>query len=125
MTKSKIKTEKKNLQVVRSFRLSADDAQAWDEKVDASGMTASGFFRLAVMENKTVVQGAKKPVAKKTMTLEQKKILFLFAQQSNNINQLAHQVNAAHRAGKVTPDLYLAVLEQLQSINTIAKDWVS
>lgn len=125
MTKTKEKNDKKKLVAVRNFRLSAEDAEAWDAKVEASGMTASAFFRLAVMENKTVIQGAKKPVAKKNMTVEQKKILFLFAQQSNNINQLAHQVNAAHRAGKITPDLYMAVLEQLQSINQIAKGWVS
>lgn len=121
MRKPKTEKQKKNLQSMRGFRLSKEDAEAWDAKVEASGMTSSAFFRLAVIQNQTVVQAAKS----KETTLEQRKILFLFAQQSNNINQLAHQVNAAHRAGKVTPDLYLAVLEQLQSINTIAKGWVA
>ncbi|MCH8622955.1 plasmid mobilization relaxosome protein MobC [Undibacterium sp. TS12] len=121
MQKPKPEKQKKNLKSVRHFRLSEEDAKDWDAKVAASGMTESAFIRLAVIQNKTVVQAAKT----KQTTLEQRKILFLFAQQSNNINQLAHQVNTAHRAGKITPDLYLAVLEQLQSINQIAKDWVS
>ncbi len=121
MRKPKSEKQKENLKVMRGFRMTKEDADGWDAKVAASGMTASAFFRQAVIQNKTVVQAAKS----KASTLEQKKILFLFAQQSNNINQLAHQVNAAHRAGKITPDLYLAVLEQLQSINQIAKGWVS
>lgn len=120
MTKTKIKGEKQNLKIVRNFRLTEADAAAWDEKVNASGMSASAFFREAVLQNKTVVQASKKQ-----STLEQRKILFLFAQQSNNINQIAHRLNSDHRAGKVTSETYKAILAELQGLSQMAKGWVA
>ena len=114
----------------RSFRLSQADAEAWDAKVAASGLSASEFFRLAVIENKTVVQGdasaARKRRAtriKDTVPKDVKRAVFLLAQLGNNMNQIAHRLNVDNRAGKVTPATYRAILEELHGIAATVKGW--
>lgn len=122
-----MKIKKDGLPVVLHFRLSASVGEIWFAKVARSGKTASEFFREAVIDNQTVVMGdaSKKRAVrtKNTMPTDLKKALFLMAQASNNLNQIAHRLNADHKAGKITPALYNAVLQELRGISTTAKGW--
>lgn len=125
----KPKKEKKDtLPCVRHFRLTDADATTWDAKVSRSGQTASEFFRSAVIQNQTVVQGdaSKKKRAvrtKNTLPTDLKKLLFLTAQASNNLNQIAHRLNADHKAGKVTPSLYASIFDEIKDISATVKGW--
>lgn len=113
----------------RHFRLPVAAEKVWDEKVAKSGLSESEFFRLAVIENKTVVQGdasGKKKRAvrmKDTVPADVKKAIFLLAQLGNNMNQLAHRLNLDAKAGKVTPATYATILEELQGIAAVVKGW--
>jgi hypothetical protein len=123
------KTAQEKVPVMRGFRLTEADAAAWDKKVRDANMTGSEFFRLAVIQNQTVVQG-KPPTEKKravrlkdTVPADVKKAVFLLAQLGNNMNQIAHRLNLDAKAGKVTPAVYAAILKELTDISASVKGW--
>lgn len=116
--------EKSPLTRAFSFKTTEENGAKWDAKIASSGYSKSEFFRMAVEDNETVITPSKKPITHKPKrTIDEQKILFLLAQQSNNINQIAHQLNTAHRAGIVSPHVYMDVLEQLETITEVAKNW--
>jgi len=100
------------LNVITSFRLTESDYAAYRAKFVASGLTKSEFFREHVLNNTTQV------IAAKRASLEAKKMLYLFTTVSNNINQLAHRVNADHLANKNSEATYSDLLASLDAINT-------
>lgn len=94
-----------------TFKTTEEAGRVWASKIAASGLSASEFIRIAVEKNATVIRPA------------DQRISFLLAQQSNNINQIAHHLNSAKRAGTVSNHLYLNILEQLEIIATVSKNW--
>lgn len=94
-----------------SFRLEINDYANYQRKFIASGLTQSEFFREHVLTNTTTV------IAAKRASLDAKKMLYLFTTVSNNINQLAHRVNADHLANKNSESTYSALLASLDAIN--------
>ena len=113
------KTEKVPEGRVYSFRLLSDeDMNAWDAKIEQSGMKISEFMREAVIYNKSVVKG----VESKNVNPDLLRQNFLLAAISRNINQIAHRLNSDNLIGLVTPEVYAAVLEELQSISIKMKE---
>jgi hypothetical protein len=111
------------------FRLTERDGAIWDDKVARSGMTQSEFFRTAVVRNETLVQGDasgnKKKRAVRTpnnVNPDIRKANFLLAQASNNLNQIAFRLNSDNTRGLVTPAVYAAALDELQSISVALKE---
>jgi hypothetical protein len=98
-----------------SFRLTAADHAAYLEKVEASGMKSSDFFRDCVLGNKTQV------IARPKSSADKDRIIYLFNKASNNMNQLAHKANAAHLAGSVSEATYTGILAVLQIIAQLMK----
>lgn len=94
-----------------NFRLTMEEGKKWDAKVAASKLSRSEFLRRAVGENQTVIKQA------------DPRISFQLSQLGNNINQIAHHLNSCKRAGTVSNHLYLSILEQLEIIATVAKNW--
>lgn len=103
--------EKTPLTRLFGFKTTEEAGKVWDAKIAASKLSASEFIRRAVEKNATVIKPA------------DQRISFLLAQQSNNINQIAHHLNSAKRAGTVSNHLYMGILEQLEIIATVAKSW--
>lgn len=124
--------EKSNLTEVFAFRTTAKLATAWREKIDQSRLdNASEFFRRAVENNETTViadaSGQLKKRAtriKHTMPEDLRRLLFLAAQISNNVNQIAHALNGAALKDRINPALVEAILTELIAINKLAKDWM-
>lgn len=118
-----VKSDSEKLHHMLGFRLTDADFLVWQKKVSDSGYSAGEFFRLAVITNKTIVQGVPRPAIQRRPPTDKvsRKELFLLAQTSNNINQIARQVNTAHLAGKVTRHLYFSVLTTLQEISIEVK----
>lgn len=98
-----------------SFRLTAADHAAYLEKVEASGMKSSDFFRDCVLGNKTQV------IARPKSSADKDRVIYLFNKASNNMNQLAHKANAAHLAGSVSEATYTGILAVLQIIAQLMK----
>jgi len=94
-----------------AFKTTEEAGKVWDAKIAASKLSKSEFIRKVVEKNQTVIKSA------------DPRISFLLAQQSNNINQIAHHLHSAKRAGTVSNHIYLNILEQLEIIATVAKNW--
>lgn len=123
--------ENSPLTEVFSFRTTTELAETWRDKIARSGETASEFFRRAVQRNETTVIGDASKVQKRratrlkqSMPVDIRRLLFLAAQTSNNVNQIAHVLNGAALKGAIRPALIEAVLTELIAINQNAKDWV-
>lgn len=101
--------------IVFSFRCKLDDADKWNAKIAASGYNKSEFFRMAVQENRTTVE------QRNTINADQRKALFLLAQLSNNVNQIAHRLNSDHKAGIIKPQTYELLLSELSTLADQAK----
>lgn len=98
-----------------SFRLSESDAKAFNNKVEASGLSRSEFVREYVLKNKTSV------IAKTSASRDKLTLIRLFNKTSNNINQLAKSINIAFKSGKVSEVNYSAILSELQHISRYMK----
>ena len=95
-----------------SFRLAEPDYVAYQARCAAAGLTASEFFRSAVLGNATEIL-AKPSLASRTDTL---RLLLATNRASDGINHLAVRAAADHAAGTLTPEAYEAILYQLELI---------
>lgn len=98
-----------------AFRLSEADHAAFLAKVEASGLKPSQFFREAILTNKTQVIARPKPSA------DYGRLVYLVNKASNNVNQLAHRANAAHKAGQVSEATYAGILAELNILSHFLK----
>jgi len=98
-----------------NFRIDKETIDKFNEKVNASGMTKSEFFRDIVLNNKTQV------VARPPMTEDNKRVHFILNRTSNNLNQLAKSAHIAHISGKVSDDTFSGILKELEHIAQLMK----
>lgn len=105
--------ERKNKDKVVAFRLSSEDFADFENKLSASRMSRSEFFR-EVFINANVQLTVKAAPSK-----DHESLLYLYNKASNNLNQLAHQVNSAHVSGHVSPSLYLKYLNALVEVRDL------
>lgn len=106
-------SEKKKKTHAYSFRLTDEEAAIFEEKIAASNMSKSEFFR-EVFINSNVNLTVKAAPSK-----DYQRLLFFTNKASNNLNQLAHKVNVHHLNGKVSERLYRKYLNTLISIRDI------
>ncbi|MGI4468742.1 plasmid mobilization protein [Klebsiella pneumoniae] len=111
--------EKKNKDKVVAFRLSQEDFVQFEEKLASSNMKKSEFFREVFLNAKVNI------TLKAAPSKDLERLTFLFNKASNNLNQLAHQVNAAHLEGKVSERLYKSINNSLVDIRHLLMTGVS
>lgn len=114
-----VKSDDEKLSHTVAFRLTDGDFLAYKRKFSASGLTQSEFFRAHVLTNTTQV------VAKPRASADTKRAVFLLQKASNNINQLAHRANAEHLAGILSESTFLAILSQLEQLNSFMLEQTS
>lgn len=107
---------KKNKGRVLSFRVPEEDAMAFERELEASGMSKSAYFREVFVNKKAVI---------KVEVKDLQTVIFYFNKSSNNLNQLAHQVNSAHFSGKISEGIYKRFLNNLIDIRTLLLKGVS
>lgn len=98
-----------------SFRLTEADHTAYLEKVAASGLKPSAFFRECVLTNRTQV------VARPVASDDKKRLLYLFNKASNNLNQLAHRANSARLSGGISDAVYSEILAEINELSQAMK----
>ncbi|WP_172119025.1 plasmid mobilization protein [Halomonas hibernica] len=98
-----------------AFRLTEADHAAYIEKVEASGMKPSEFFRECVLTNRTQV------VARQKNSADKQRLIYLFNKTSNNINQLAHRANVDFNAGTISEATYSGILNELELMGRYMK----
>lgn len=109
------KQKKATLTKPVSFRLPEADHAAWMQKVNASGLKPSVFFRECVLQNKTQV------IARPKASPERERLVYLFNKASNNINQLARRANADHLSGVISEKTYTGILSELNELTHYLK----
>ncbi|MGZ4953944.1 MAG: ribbon-helix-helix domain-containing protein [Methylobacter sp.] len=92
-----------------NFRIDKESFDAFEDKVNASGVSKSEFFRDMVLNNKTQV------IERKKTTDNTKQALYLLNKSSNNINQLARAANIANQTGKISDNIYSSFLAELEN----------
>ena len=115
-SKNSQKSESDKLTRLVSFRLTDADHRAYLEKVEASGLKPSTFFRDCVLTNRTQI------IARPKSSLEKSRLLYLFNKASNNINQLAHRANSEHKGGSLSDGTYREILDALDDLSRDMKD---
>ena len=91
------KKEETALDTRVGFRLSKSDYEHYLQKVAESGMSASEFFREAVLGNKTEIV---------VLAPETRELVYHFAKVGNNLNQLAKRVHEDHAKGVLDGERY-------------------
>jgi hypothetical protein len=112
---SRQKEDKQRLTRPVAFRLTEADHAAYLEKVEASGMKPSEFFRECVLTNRTQV------VARQKSSADKQRLIYLFNKTSNNVNQLAHRANLDYNAGTISEATYSNILDQLELMTRYMK----
>lgn len=106
-------TEKKNKDKVVAFRLSQEDFAQFEEKLASSNMKRSEFFREIFLNSNVNL------TVKSSPTKNLKQLIFYYNKSSNNINQIAYQLNSAHLSEKVSERLYKSVANALIDIRAL------
>jgi hypothetical protein len=98
-----------------AFRLARADRAAFLEKVRESGLTQAAFFRECVLTNRTRI------VARQPPSVDRKRVTLVVNKAGNNLNQIAHVLNAARLDSSASESTYLAALDALESIELLLK----
>lgn len=101
---------------VLSFRVSEDEARDFEKRLAESGLSKSNYFREVFINRKAEIH-----IKNKDISI----LVFYFNKASNNLNQLAHQVNSAHFSDKVSESIYKRFLNTLIDIRTLLLKGVS
>jgi hypothetical protein len=110
MAKPRKNTEKLSKQL--TFRIAPSEHSTYLEKVTASGLSSSDFFRDVVLRNKTKIHAVVR------MNDDQFELIRYFRAASNNLNQLAKLCHIDNRKGALSDTSYLNLLRSLQSIES-------
>lgn len=111
---------KKELRTKRIiFRLSPAEFTEFTDKVAKAKTTTSVLLRDRILSDNLIIVARE---AKKT--LDKKKLIFLYAKASNNLNQLAHQINISAKKGGLSKKEQDALLSKLISIDLTLKEGI-
>lgn len=108
MSKNNSQAEKRTESV--SFRLTPTEFLPYKEILKNTDLSKTDFFR-SVFLNKQYSF-----TVKENKPIEYKKVLFLVSKISNNINQIAHRLNADSNKGIITQNSYNIAINRLKNI---------
>lgn len=104
------KSDRPKLTNTISVRLTDQQHADFLEKLAPSGLSESDWIRRAILANETTI------VAVPLQTEPSRRLLFIISKVSNNLNQLAHVMNAARLKGVIDRDLCIELLTKLDLI---------
>ena len=105
----------KHKDAVVAFRLAQDEFAPFEELLLRSSMNKSEFFRSIFLSNdKQVTLKERRPV-------DYQRLLYVANKAGNNLNQIAKQLNVAHKTGSINELDYRHAINQLVSINECFK----
>lgn len=83
--------------------------------IEETGIKKATLFRHVILANKQNVFVPEK------QSTDKKRLIFIASKSSNNLNQIARQLNSAYRGGVVSERVYLDVLNKLVSLESFFK----
>ncbi len=108
------KEESEKLSMRVAFRVTPETHKAYLEKIRASGVSSSDFFRDHIMTNSTEL------IVQAPLSSDGKSALRILSLLGNNTNQLARAVNTAMLSGLVNDAIAEQILIRLDKILTVA-----
>lgn len=106
---------------VISFRVPEEEANKIEEIIKNSDLSRSEFFRHFFFskqkEEKVIIN-----VTKKERNIKNKdysKLVFYYNKSSNNLNQLAKQINTYNKNGLLSDNLFLLLLTKIDTIEKL------
>lgn len=99
---------------VISFRLSAEEYEPYRQALERSGKTKSAFFREVFLTLKPSIVFKEK----QQLPEDYKRLLFVANKASNNLNQIAYQLNHASKTGIINRSTLNRAVNYLGSIET-------
>lgn len=112
--KSNNEASKKRTELI-SFRLTEKEFKPYKLIIDKTDLSKTDLFRQVFINKKLVFN------VKENKPVDYNNLIFYFNKTSNNINQIAHKLNEAYRAGIVTERLYIDALNKLITIERLFK----
>ncbi|MBU4630939.1 molybdopterin-guanine dinucleotide biosynthesis protein MobC (plasmid) [Pseudomonas sp. BF61] len=107
--------EVKKKTCVFHFRTNEEDGAEIKKKLKAAKMSVSEFLRDVFLNSKVIFN------VKEAKPFDYHKLLFVYNKSSNNINQLAHRINHAHRVGIINEELYRKLINPLVNIESLLR----
>ncbi|MGF1871970.1 MobC family plasmid mobilization relaxosome protein [Photobacterium indicum] len=98
-----------------SFRLTKDEYRPYKLIVEKTDLSKSDLFRRVFLSKDLTFN------VKENKPIDYTRLVFYFNKSSNNINQIAHKINEAHRSGVVSERLYTDTLNRLITIERLLK----
>lgn len=102
--------DKENKKIIVTFRLSQSEFLPYEKLINDSGLTKSRVMR------EVFIAKSDKAVLPKQPSADSKRLVFLANKTSNNINQLARNLNSDHLEGIVNEKTYKTLLNNLINI---------
>jgi hypothetical protein len=106
-------SSKKNKNRVYTFRLTEEESEIFEEKLQSSAMTKSEFFREIFIKSNVNL------TVKAAPNKDYSRLIFIYNKSSNNLNQIALNINKANRNGIISSSLYQKTLNELISIREL------
>ena len=100
---------------VVTFRLAQEEFAPFEELLSRSSMSKSEFFRSLFLSNEKQVN------LKERRPVDYQRLLYIANKAGNNLNQIAKQLNVAHKTGEINELDYHHAINQLVSINECFK----
>jgi hypothetical protein len=110
MAKPKLQSDR--LGKLMSVRLSENDHSLFDEKVRASGLSRSEYFRTCILGNRTTI------IAKPRYSQDFHALLFILNRLDQKLGLIARNAVQEWLNGDVGSETYDRLLHELQSVNS-------
>ena len=95
------------------FKITPSEYVPYDNILVATGMTRAALFKMIVLNKEVVLKLGNEGKE------ERDRLVFLSNKASNNINQIAKNVNQAYRGGVINESLYVQTLNNLISLEKL------
>ena len=103
--------KKENKTIPISFRLSETEYEPYRKVIESTEVKRSAFFRLIFINKSESIQ------IESAVPKDKSRLVFISNKVSNNVNQLARNINVAHKTGNVTDKMYVELLNNLITLN--------
>lgn len=102
-----------------SFKLTPSDWQPYEKIIKDTGIKKGTLLRNVFISKSNNID-INKVATKSVVHKDIKRITFLINKSSNNLNQIAHNINSAYRTGIISESVFIESLNKLITIeNTL------
>lgn len=103
--------KKENKSIAVSFRLSEAEYEPYRKIIESTEVKRSALFRQIFINKSDSLQ------IESAVPKDKSRLVFISNKVSNNVNQLARNINVAHKSGSMSDKMYVDLLNNLVTLN--------